>query len=82
MVSDSDIDYNGFGNKYEVKRRDISPRHTNCEYLVLDLTHDLIARKIARKYVKKAWNNRPIMSAQLVRLLDYLDKLHDEHLGV
>ncbi len=30
----------GLHDKYAVKRKDASPRHPDCRYFVLDLTHD------------------------------------------
>jgi hypothetical protein len=36
--------------KYDVHRVDHSPRHPDCQYLVLDLTHDEAARAAALAY--------------------------------
>ena len=51
-ATDGSEDMRGIYDKFTVTRNDHDPRHKDCAYFVLDLTHDPVAREAARAYVR------------------------------
>jgi len=49
---EEEMDKKGLYNKYSVKRNDRSKKHKNCEYFVLDLTHDIHSIPALKAYVE------------------------------
>ena len=60
----------GLYTKYlPIERWDDSPKHKNCEYFVLDLTHDSFARKAALIYAIFCAEEYPKLAADLTSLV-------------
>lgn len=61
----------GLYDKYYVRRRDLSDRpggkHDNCQYFVLDLTHDPYALETAHYYSKACEGTHPLLAKDLKR---------------
>ena len=66
------IDYRGIYAKFVVTRTDgDSAKHPDCEYFVLDLTHDPAAPAALAAYAEAVAETRPQLSADLkARLSD------------
>ena len=62
-------DPRGLFPKYTVSRTERSDKHINCDYFVLDLTHDPIAREAAMHYAALCRETRPQLSADLFSAL-------------
>lgn len=62
-------DIRGIYKKFQVQRTDRrnlpGEKHHECEYFVLDLTHDEIARIAALSYAISCQVTRPLLSADL-----------------
>ena len=68
--SDGRLDrFQGLYRKFEVKRIDSSSdpggKHENCEYFVLDLTHDKCAKKALTAYANACEAEFPNLAADL-----------------
>lgn len=68
----------GLYRKYAVTRldaqeRDYSGKHVQCEYFVLDLTHDEEARAAAIMYAGLVRKTKPELARQLIILSKALD---------
>ncbi len=61
-------DGRGLYPKYSVQRADASVRHPDCEYFVLDVTHDPHAVPALMAYALSASEERPALAADLVDL--------------
>ena len=59
----------GLYGKYLVKRRDGSEKHKNCDYFVLDITHDKHARKALKAYIKSCKEEFPLLADDLNKRL-------------
>ena len=66
---------NGLYNKFTVTRNDGDLYHNNCSYFVLDLTHDVAARKPLLKYGRMIRHQNPNLYHDILRKLN-------EYLGI
>lgn len=61
----------GLYSKYIVRRMDFQDepgcKHEECQYFVLDLTHDLIAREVLAEYARQCRNTNPKLADDLER---------------
>ena len=59
----------GLYNKFIVERSDASSvfKHRDCEYFVLDLTHDKHAADALEAYAAACWEEYPALAADLGR---------------
>jgi len=68
----------GLFNKFIVNRTDgksqPNQKHANCEYFVLDLTHDRFAVTALRAYLKACEDEYPLLATDL---LDRVRKLEE-----
>ena len=55
----------GLYTKYRVERVDQSPKHQDCQYFVLDLTHDKYAAIALRAYAEACRVEYPLLAADL-----------------
>lgn len=64
-------------NKYVVKRSDGTDKpggkHEDCQYFVLDLSHDPFAKNAVRVYAVSCRPTHPILGTALLDLVDKLD---------
>lgn len=61
-------DERGLYAKYFVQRMDASERHPDCQYFVLDVTHDPHALPALMAYALSASEEHPALAADLVDL--------------
>jgi len=61
-------DGQGLYAKYSVQRADASERHYDCEYFVLDVTHDPHAVPALMAYALSASEQYPVLAGDLVDL--------------
>ena len=66
MVSD----FNGLHDKYSVTRNDGDLYHSNCDYFVLDITHDVAARKALLRYGRLIRYQNPKLCHDIMRKLN------------
>lgn len=59
------MDDRGLYHKYSVYRVDESPNHENCDYFVLDLTHDPYARQALAAYAVACADKHPQLAKDL-----------------
>jgi len=68
----------GLYEKYNVSRvdgsSDIGEKHADCEYFVLDLTHDPHARVAMKAYVESCADDYPALADDLSVLLGNLEE--------
>ena len=64
-------DDRGLYKKFHVERTDASPRHPDCDYFVLDLTHDPHAATALRAYADVAEQDRPDLARDLRALANH-----------
>lgn len=57
----------GLYGKYHVERVDLSPKHPDCSYFVLDLTHDPLARPAVLAYAAAAEDAGSVVLADDLR---------------
>lgn len=57
----------GGDGKYRVtvERVDGKPKHVDCEYFVLDVTHDPVARDATQRYADIIRDDDPVLAADL-----------------
>lgn len=68
--------HQGLYAKYKpIERTDApNPKHKDCQYFVLDLTHDPYARKAAKVYAIFCSEEHPTLASDLVALAVSLEK--------
>jgi hypothetical protein len=59
------MDQRGLINKFTVTRNDASPQHKDCQYFVLDLTHDPFAIPAIKAYAKACRDTHPGLARDL-----------------
>jgi len=64
-----DNHHDGLYSKYHVYRLDESDKHNDCEYFVLDLTHDPFARIAIAAYALNCEAEYPELAQQLRRTM-------------
>lgn len=64
--------YRGLYQKYEIHRTDGSSepggKHDNCQYFVIDITHDKFAGHALMAYSKACYQELPVLSEELRRI--------------
>lgn len=67
----------GLHDKYRVERTDglheAGGKHDGCEYFVLDLTHDPLARGAVRFYADWVRRDSPEFAAELIEWVDQIE---------
>lgn len=57
----------GLFRKFIVERVDNSPKHSSCEYFVLDVTHDEFAKTALRAYATACQSTHPQLALDIIR---------------
>lgn len=61
----------GLYAKYTVKRNDdVNGKHDDCPFFVLDIKHDIHARRAVEEYIFSCFTDSPTLAQQLQDLLD------------
>lgn len=68
-MPDPDYGCRGLYDKFTVTRNDGSPKHKDCRYFVLDLTHDAAARAAALTYAAEVIHDQAVLALDLERLV-------------
>lgn len=58
-------DKNGLYGKYTVTRSDNSPKHKDCNYFVIDITHDKHAKAALLAYAESCEDSNPALSSDI-----------------
>jgi hypothetical protein len=69
MMAKTELETEGLGQKYYVTRTDgrdiMGEKHHGCQYFVLDLTHDPVARDVAERYSRQIRSVDPQLAEDL-----------------
>lgn len=58
-------DKKGLYRKYTVTRSDDSPKHKDCNYFVIDITHDNHAKAALLAYAASCEDDNPALSSDI-----------------
>jgi len=64
----------GLYGKFIVRRTDNSPKHSDCQYFVLDANHDPFAAVALRTYAHACRLKYPNLAEDLIELAKFSDK--------